>query len=60
MGLSFLIIAALMIIISLMENKGDDPKAIHLEKGLFKTSLTFNLAALLIIAMLAVIYVVFW
>ena len=60
MGLSFLIIAALMIVISLKENKGDDPKALYLEKGLFKTSLTFNLAALLIIAMLAVIYIKFW
>lgn len=60
MGLSFVILAGIMIIISLMENKGNDPKAIYLEKGIFKTTLAFNLAALLIIGLLAVIYTVFW
>lgn len=60
MGLSFLILAGVMIVISLMDNRGNDPKAIPLEKGLFNTSLTFNLASMLIMAMLAVIYIVFW
>lgn len=60
MGLSFLILAAVMIIISLLENKGSDPKALRLEKGLFKTSPIFNLSAFVVIIMLAVIYIVFW
>ncbi len=60
MGLSFVILAALMILISVLENKGNDPKAITLEKGLFKTGKAFNLSAILIIIILTIIYSVFW
>ena len=60
MGLCFLLIAALMVVISLIQNKGADHKAIPLESGLFKTSLKFNVAAFAVCAMLAVIYAVFW
>ncbi|MBK8965725.1 MAG: sodium/sugar symporter [Saprospiraceae bacterium] len=60
MGICFLLIAAVMVVISLMENKADDRKAIEIEPGLFKTSQTFNLAAIAICGILAVIYAVFW
>ncbi|MEM6321153.1 MAG: sodium/solute symporter [Bacteroidota bacterium] len=60
MGVSFLILAAVIITISLLGNKGDDPKAIHLEKGLFKTNPIFNIAAILITGILAAIYGLMW
>ncbi|MBC9798176.1 sodium/sugar symporter [Sinomicrobium weinanense] len=60
MGLSFLILSVIIIGISLLENKTDDPKAISFEKGLFKTSPVFNISAILIMGILAVIYTVWW
>ncbi|MCB9284136.1 MAG: sodium/sugar symporter [Lewinellaceae bacterium] len=60
MGICFLIIAAIMVVISLIENKGGDKKAIQIETGLFKTTPAFNIAALLVVGMLAAIYIVFW
>lgn len=60
MGLVFLLTALVMVGISMMENKGADKKGIVLEKGLFSTSMVFNLGALGVLAILAVIYAVFW
>jgi solute:Na+ symporter, SSS family len=60
MGLCFLIVSALMIVISLIENKGADAKGIPLERGIFRTSMKFNVAAFAVCAILAVIYTVFW
>ncbi len=60
MGICFLIIAAIMVAISLWENKNADKRAIVFEKGLFKTSPVFNIAAVVIMGLLAVIYAVFW
>ena len=60
MGLTFLFLCALIILISILENKGDDANAIELDKGLFKTSGAFNLAAIGIIVLLALVYAVFW
>ena len=60
MGLCFLIIVAIMVAISLMENKLADKKAIDIDKALFKTSQTFNIAAISVCGILAVIYAVFW
>ena len=60
MGLSFLILSAIIIIISLLQNKGDDPKAVYFEKGLFKTSPVFNISAILIFGILAAIYGLMW
>ncbi|MFZ2901086.1 MAG: sodium/solute symporter, partial [Saprospiraceae bacterium] len=56
MGICFLIIAAIMVAISLWENKNADKRAIVFEKGLFKTSPVFNIAAVVIMGLLAVIY----
>jgi len=60
MGLTFLFLSALIILISILENKGDDVNAIELDKGLFKTSHAFNLAAIGIVALLSMVYAVFW
>ena len=60
MGYCFLILGLIIIVLSLMENKKADKKAIWIDKGLFKTSNTFNVSAILISGILALIYAVFW
>lgn len=59
-GLVFLVSCAVLIIISLIENKGDDRKAIDVDKGLFHTSTLFNASAILITCILAAIYALLW
>ena len=52
---------ALMVGISYAENKGaDHEKGIPLSQALFKTERTFNISASVIIAILVVLYFVFW
>lgn len=61
MGVVFLIISALIIIISLVEGKGKDhPKGIEINKELFRTSMAFKIGAILIVGILAALYTVFW
>jgi len=61
MGISFLLLSALMIIISLVINKDKaDEHAIKYEKSLFKTSPQFNMATMAIIVILSIIYAVWW
>lgn len=60
MGLSFVILSAIVISISLLESKTDSPKAIELRKGIFDTDKTFNFWSLVVIALLVVIYTVFY
>jgi solute:Na+ symporter, SSS family len=60
MGTCFLLISALMVVISLFENKNDDPKAIYFNSSLFKTSMRFNVMSLIVIAATTAIYVIFW
>jgi SSS family solute:Na+ symporter len=60
MGLSFLLISAIMVVISMLENKNDDPKAIYFDSSLFKTSIKFNIMSLVVIAAVAAIYLKFW
>ncbi|MCO6462580.1 MAG: sodium/solute symporter [Saprospiraceae bacterium] len=60
MGYCFLLISLMMIIISMMENKGDDPKAIIYERKLFKTNFLFNFLSVVVIALVALIYIIFW
>lgn len=61
MGVVFLIIAALIIAISLYEGKGKDhPKSIEVNKELFKTSMTFKIGAIVIAAIIAALYIIFW
>lgn len=60
MGISFVALSLITIVISMMTNKGDDPKAIHLEKGIFKTDPVFNVSALLVMGILTAIYTLMW
>lgn len=61
MGIVFLVLAALMIIISLVEGKGKDhPNSIEVEKDLFETSTGFKIGALIILGITAALYIVFW
>jgi len=57
MGISFLILGGLMLLISYLETKGkDSDKAIFLRTQLFETSTLFNIGAIGVVAILAVIY----
>jgi len=60
MGLSFLVISVVIILISLLEGKGDSSKAIPINKNLFKTSNTFNIGAITIMVITMVLYIIFW
>ncbi|MBT8229284.1 MAG: sodium/glucose cotransporter, partial [Bacteroidia bacterium] len=60
MGICFIILIAVMVVISLIENKAADSKAIEIDKSLFKTSQVFNISAVVIFGVLAAIYAVFW
>ncbi len=59
-GYVFLILATIMIIISLLEGKGDHPKAIKFDKGLFHTQTSFKVWAFILTAIVATLYIVFW
>jgi len=56
----FFILALVMIIVSVLESKANHPKAITFEKGLFHTSTRFKAASLLVVAILAALYTIFW
>lgn len=60
MGVSFIVLSALMILVSVLQNKGNDEKAVMIEKSWFETSNAFKLTALVIMALLAAIYGLFW
>jgi len=61
MGIVFLALAALMIIISLVEGKGKDhPNSIEIEKDLFETTTGFKIGAFIILGITAALYIVFW
>lgn len=61
MGVVFLALAALMIIISLVEGKGKDhPNSIEIEKDLFETTTGFKIGAFIILGITAALYIVFW
>ena len=59
-GFVFLILAAVMISISLIESRTDHPKAIVLEKGIFKTTPAFKFWAIILTGILAALYTIFW
>jgi len=60
MGIVFLILSAIVVGITLIESKGDDAKAIKVEKGLFHTDNIFNVGAIGVFAILAIMYIRFW
>jgi SSS family solute:Na+ symporter len=61
MGLIFLILVAIMVLVSLMDPKSkDNAKGIDLEAELFSSSNTFKIGALAIILALGALYAMFW
>jgi len=61
MGMTFLVVAGIMILISFIENKGaNDSKGIPLNRKLFHTSARFNISAFVICLILAALYARFW
>lgn len=61
MGVVFLVISALIILISLYEGKGKDhPNSIEINRELFRTSTTFKIGAILISGITAALYIIFW
>lgn len=60
MGVVFLILSAIVIVITLIESREDSPKAIKIDKGLFHTDTVFNVGAIGIFAILAVFYTIWW
>ena len=60
MGFSFLFISAVIVLISLLEGKGESPKAIAVSKELFKTGTAFNIGAVVISVVIMVLYILFW
>jgi len=60
MGYVALILALIFVLISIIESKVDHPKGILLSKGMFRTGTAFNIGAIGICAILAVLYIIFW
>jgi len=60
MGVVFLALSGIAILISFIERKTDDPKGIELYKGLFHTKMSFNIGAIVLTAIVAVLYIIFW
>jgi SSS family solute:Na+ symporter len=61
MGWVFLVLVAVMVIISLLDPTGkDNPKAMQVDTAAFRTSPVFAIGALLITGLLAALYIVFW
>ena len=61
MGLTALLTMAVIIVISIKQNKGaEDSKAINLPKSIFNTSPIFNIGAFATFIILTVIYSLFW
>jgi solute:Na+ symporter, SSS family len=60
MGYVFLILVALMVLVSLFGPKGKQEQALEVDTQAFRTSNAFAAGALLIIGVLAALYIVFW
>ncbi|MCX6011805.1 MAG: sodium/solute symporter, partial [Chloroflexi bacterium] len=59
-GVVFLILSAIIILVSLLESKKSHPGAIELKKELFRTDWVFNTLALGLIVILCLLYARFW
>ena len=60
MAYVFLILTAVGVIISLIENRGPDKKGIKIEKGIFYTDTKFAIGAIAICAIVAALYIIWW
>jgi SSS family solute:Na+ symporter len=56
----FLILGIIIVVISLLESDKNDPKGIDIDNKLFHTGNIFNIGAIGIFTILAVLYTVFW
>jgi SSS family solute:Na+ symporter len=60
MGVVFLVLALIGIIASMLQSTANDPKAIQYHKGLFHTGPVFNAGAIILSAIVAVLYLIYW
>lgn len=61
MGFVFLIVVALMIVISIMDPASkNNPRGLEIESEMFKTHGVFTIGAIVVCVILAVLYFVFW
>ena len=60
MGISFLVISAVIVLISFLEGKESHPNAIPVSRSLFKTDTAFNVGAVAIMAIIMTLYIIFW
>jgi len=61
MGWIFVIIIAIMVIMTLLDPKSkDNPKGLEVDSSMFKTSGGFAIGAILVCGILAALYTVFW
>ncbi|MEO1624068.1 MAG: sodium/solute symporter [Bacteroidota bacterium] len=60
MGISFILLSLVIIVISVLQNKGEDAKAIQLEDGIFRTDRTFTVSSIMVFGILAAIYALMW
>ncbi|MDX1941494.1 MAG: sodium/sugar symporter [Saprospiraceae bacterium] len=61
MGYTFLVLVALMVIISLLDKKGQQKvHGIEVDVSEFRTSTSFAVGALFLIGILAALYIIFW
>lgn len=60
MGIALGIVMGIGIIVSLLSSNKQSEKAIQIQRGMFRTTFAFNLAAFIILVVLAAFYVVFW
>ena len=61
MGIVFLILVALMVIITLLDPKSkNNPKGLEIDASMFKTSTSFAVGAVIICGIIAALYIIFW
>lgn len=60
MGYSFLVLSLILILVSLLDKKKFATKGLELPKGIFHTTTSFNVGAVVIMTILAVLYILFW
>ena len=60
MGYVFLILSAMMIIISLIKPRKEGESEVEVDSSMFRTSASFAIGALLLFGILTALYIVFW
>ena len=61
MGFVFLIVVAVMVVISLMDPKSkNNPKGLAIDSAMFKTHPAFTVGAIVVVVILTVLYTAFW